>query len=366
MVQWVVQILKIVTVVVMSGLVLLGGTRAFDYYRDQATPDDLGRVYTITIRAAEDPDDVARKLQDAGLITTDVYFKTMLRVENKTLAPGTYRLTKGQSVSQIIDLITSENSEARTESNPTLTITVIEGWRTEQIADELERLGLNGGAEAFMEAVRNFPTDAYDFLADRPDSSSLEGYLFPDTYNFKADTPPEDIILSMLNNFESKVSPEMRQRASDMGLTLNQLLVFASLVEREAQVGDERPIIADIYLKRYAEGWRLDADPTVQYAVGSSGDWWPELVEDDLFVDSPYNTYQFEGLPPGPIANPGYSSINSVLYPAETAYYFFVAKPDGSGMHLFAASNEAQNQNVAFVAGEVSEPAPGSDPFALD
>jgi UPF0755 protein len=368
MVQWVVQILKIVTVVVMSGLILLGGTRAFDYYRDQATPDDIGRVYTITIREAEDVDDVAAKLKDAGLITSDLYFKTRLRVESKSLEPGTYRLTKGQSVADIIELITSEESEVRSGGgeSATLTITVIEGWRTEQIAEELERLGLEAGAEGFMNAARSFPNDAFDFLADRPDPTSLEGYLFPDTYNFKTDTPPEDIIVSMLNNFQSKISTDMRQRAGEMGLTLNQVLTFASLVEREAQVGEERPIIADVYLKRYAEGWRLDADPTVQYVVGSTGDWWPELSGDDLFVESPYNTYQFVGLPPGPIANPGYSSINAVLYPAETPYYFFVALPDGSGTHLFAATNDAQNQNVAFVAGDIDSPAPGSNPFALE
>ncbi|CAN5793467.1 endolytic transglycosylase MltG [soil metagenome] len=366
MVHWVVQILKIVTVVVMSGLVLLGGARAFDHFQNEAAPDDLGRIYTITIGDADDVDDVAEKLKDSGLIKTDLVFKTLIRVESKTLEPGTYRLAKGQPVSEIITLITAEDSIARTEDNPSLSITVIEGWRTEQIAEELDKLGLNGGFEAFMEAAENFPSDTYEFLADRPDPTSLEGYLFPDTYNFQADTPPADIIDTMLANFDAKITPEMRQRASEMGLTLNQVLTFASLVEREAQVGDERPIIADVYLTRYSEGWRLDADPTVQYVVGSAGDWWPEISGDDLVVESPYNTYQNEGLPPTPIANPGYSSIDGVLYPAETPYYFFVARADESGMHLFAASNEEHNQNVAFVDGEAAAPAPGSDPFALE
>ncbi|MGD9714923.1 MAG: endolytic transglycosylase MltG, partial [Thermomicrobiales bacterium] len=313
MVQWVVQILKIVTVVVMSGLVLLGGDRAFDYYQEQNTPDDLGRVYTVTIQEGDDVDAVAEKLMDAELISTDLYFKSRLRVESKTLEPGTYRLTKGQSVSQIIELITSEESVARTSENPVLTITVIEGWRTEQIAEELERLGLNGGADAFMEAVRSYPSDTFEFLADRPDPESLEGYLFPDTYNFQADTDPFDIIDSMLTNFDNKITPEMRARAAEMGLTLNQVLTFASLVEREAQVGEERPIIADVYLRRYQEGWRLDADPTVQYVIGEPGNWWPELSGEDLQVESPYNMYLNLGMPPGPIANPGYSSINAVL-----------------------------------------------------
>ncbi|MGE3797823.1 MAG: endolytic transglycosylase MltG [Thermomicrobiales bacterium] len=365
MVQWVVQILKIVTVVVMSGLVLLGGDRAFDYYQEQNTPDDLGRVYTVTIQEGDDVDAVAEKLMDAELISTDLYFKSRLRVESKTLEPGTYRLTKGQSVSQIIELITSEESVARTSENPVLTITVIEGWRTEQIAEELERLGLNGGADAFMEAVRSYPSDTFEFLADRPDPESLEGYLFPDTYNFQADTDPFDIIDSMLTNFDNKITPEMRARAAEMGLTLNQVLTFASLVEREAQVGEERPIIADVYLRRYQEGWRLDADPTVQYVIGEPGNWWPELSGEDLQVESPYNMYLNLGMPPGPIANPGYSSINAVLFPSDLGYYFFVANKDGSGTHLFAVGLDAHNQNVAFVNGEADSPAPGSNPFEV-
>ncbi len=364
MIQWVVQLLKIATVVVMSGLVLLGGVRAFDYYRDQNIPNDLGRVYTVTISEDDDADDVAEKLMDAELISTDLYFKTRLRVESKTLEPGTYRLTKGQTVPQIIDLITSEESVARSADNPVLEITVIEGWRTEQIAEELERLGLNGGAEAFMEAVREYPSENFEFLADRPDPESLEGYLFPDTYNFQADTNPTDLITSMLNNFDNKVSPEMRVRASEMGLTLNQVLVFASLVEREAQVGEERPIIADVYLSRYEDQWTLDADPTIQYVVGGPGNWWPEI--NDTTIESEYNTYRNAGLPPGPIANPGYSSINAVLFPTDLGYYFFVANRDGSGTHLFAVTLDAQNQNIAYVSGEADAPAPGSNPFEIE
>ena len=117
---------------------------------------------------------------------------------------------------------------------------------------------------------------------------------------------------------------------------------------------------------RFTDGWLLNADPTIQYAVGDSSEWWPELSEADLSIESPYNTYQIIGLPPGPIANPGYSSIDAVLFPQDTPYYFFVARPDDSGTHLFAATNEEHNQNVAFVDGEVDAPAPGSDPFALE
>jgi UPF0755 protein len=374
MVQWLVQILKIATILVLSGLVLLGGARAFEHFQAESRPDDVGKVYTVTIDEDNTPDEIAQLLEDNGLINSKTYFTNRIRVLSNELEPGSYRITKGMSVGAIIDTITGnatnegESGEsgdlADNSDTSTLSITVIEGWRTEQIAEELVNLGWNGSFDEFMEATKNYPSENFDFLSDRPEGASLEGYLYPDTYNFTPDSSPNEILESMLNNFAAKVPQEMRDRAAEMGLSLYQVVTFASLVEREAAVSEERPYIADIYEKRYAEGWRLDADPTVQYVVGSSGDWWPELSGDDLFVESPYNTYQVEGLPPGPIANPGYSSIRAVLFPAESPYYFFVAKPDGSGFHLFAATLEEQDLNVAFVAGEVSEPAPGSDPFA--
>jgi UPF0755 protein len=151
----------------------------------------------------------------------------------------------------------------------------------------------------------------------------------------------------MLQTFGETYTPEMRARTEQMGLTMHQVLTLASLVEKEAQVPAERPIIADVYLSRLEEGWRLDADPTVQYAIGyRDGRWWPELTGEDLFLDSPYNTYQVDGLPPGPIANPGYASIMAVLEPAETDFMYFVAKHDGTGEHAFAATKEEQDANV--------------------
>ena len=372
MVQWLVQILKIATILVLSGLVLLGGARAFEHFQDESRPDDVGKVYTVTIDADNTPDEIAELLEDNGLINSKTYFTSRIRVVSSELEPGSYRITKGMTVGEIIETITGNvsndaesNSQGGSNSDTSaLTITVIEGWRTEQIADELIALGWNGSFDEFMEAAQGYPSENFSFLADRPEGASLEGYLYPDTYNFTPDSTPNEILESMLNNFDAKIPQDMRDRAADMGLSLYEVMIFASLVEREAAVSEERPIIADIYEKRFMEGWRLDADPTVQYALGSSGDWWPELSGDDLFAESPYNTYQVQGLPPGPIANPGYSSVRAVLFPAESPYYFFFARGDGSGYHLFATTLEQQQQNIDYIAGDASEPAPGSDPFS--
>jgi UPF0755 protein len=150
----------------------------------------------------------------------------------------------------------------------------------------------------------------------------------------------------MLTNFGNKYTPEMRQRSQQMGLDINQVLTVASLVEREAQLPEERPIIADIYLSRWEQGWNLEADPTVQYVVGKVGDWWPtKLTDEQLHIQNPYNTYQNAGLPPGPIANPGFASIQAVLFPDDTPYMFFVAKCD-TGEHAFAVTSDEQAANV--------------------
>jgi UPF0755 protein len=286
----------------------------------------------------------------------------MVRVSGKEIKPASYTLERGMSTRTIVDLITTEKSTAKT-SNKELTITIPEGWRTEQIAEELGRLGLNGGADAFMKAVHDYDGSQFAFLKDRADKHSLEGYLFPDTYSFRADTPPEDLIQLMLGNFEQKFDATLQQRASEMGLSVNEVLIFASLVQREAQLGQEFPVIAGVYLNRFEQGIRMESDPTVQYALGKSGDWWPKVSENDLFVDSPYNTYQHDGLPPGPIANPGSVAITAVLQPTETDYIYFVADPSGDGSHLFAVDEASQNQNINYRNGAADAPAPCSNPW---
>ncbi|MGI8643670.1 MAG: endolytic transglycosylase MltG, partial [Thermomicrobiales bacterium] len=179
-----------------------------------------------------------------------------------------------------------------------------------------------------------------------------EGYLFPDTYTISPTMNAEDVVATMLDLFDQKVTPEMRSRADAMGLTMHQVVTIASIVERETADAGERDEIAATYLNRLESevtNFSLGADPTVQYVLGTPEDWWP-VIEPDVpnseAATSPYNTYQNQGLPPGPIANPGLASINAVLEPAEVDYLFFVAKDDGTGMHAFASSFAEHNENV--------------------
>ena len=355
MIRLMLSSLKVLTVVVTTGLVALGGTQLFDHYLSTAQEEaGVGENVNLTITKKDDEDSVAGKLREAGLIRSETAFKLTLKYVSRDIRPATYTLRRGMPVATIVDSITSEKSKAVTE-NKTLKITVVEGWRTEQIAEELDRIGASGGDKGFLKAVKEYPHDAYDFLEGVP-AGSLEGFLFPSTYEFKSDTQPEEIVTQMLNTFDGQVGPELRDRASQMNLTLYEVLKLASYVERETAAAEERPIVADVYLKRFAEeGWRLQADPTVQYAIAPrGGDWWPVPTAEDLEkTKSKYNLYKFDGLTPTPICNPSLLSILAVLDPADTPFYFFTARNDESGRHLFAATNEDQNFNQNLVdAGE--------------
>jgi UPF0755 protein len=184
-----------------------------------------------------------------------------------------------------------------------------------------------------------------------PAGVSLEGFLFPDTYQLRPDATASDLVGRMLITFDERVTPEMRQQAAAQGFTLYEVLTLASIVEREAAVIEERPQIASVYLNRLSIDMMLQADPTVQYAQGydpTTGEWWNRgLTQADYTsVDSPYNTYLYAGLPPGPIANPSLSSIQAVLNPADTPYIFFRAACDGSGRHNFAITFEEHLANA--------------------
>lgn len=343
------QSLKVVTIVALAVVTIGAGFWAFTYATEKARPSDAGEPVMVSVFDGQSDAEVADELVRQGLIRSKVLFQGQFRLSGGALVPGTYTLRKGMSVPQIVDRITGAAPaepppEAASTAPESFDITIPEGWRIEQIAEEYERLGGEGGAEAFMEAVRTIDRSQFDFLADLPPDASLEGYLFPDTYRFNGRDPKMNVA-TMLTNFGNKYTPEMRQRTREMGLTIQQVLTVASLVEREARIPEERPIIADVYLSRWEQGWRLDADPTVQYVLGTPQDWWPKLSGDDLYVESPYNTYQNDGLPPGPIANPGFASIQAVLFPDDTPYMYFVAKGD-SGEHAFAVTAEEQAANV--------------------
>lgn len=228
------------------------------------------------------------------------------------------------------------------------TLTVPEGWRREQIAAAAAAAGPSL-VEAELLAASNSRPDGYSFSHDLPAQGGLEGFLFPDTYAIDAETDARQLVMMMLDNFEERLDSSIRSRFEARDLRLYQAVTLASIVEREAIVEEERPLIAAVFLNRLALGMNLDADPTVQYALGQQpdGSWWKrDLTAVDLEIDSPYNTYRSPGLPPSPIANPGLSSLQAVAKPADEVYLYFRATCDGSGRHNFAVTFEEHVGNA--------------------
>jgi UPF0755 protein len=182
------------------------------------------------------------------------------------------------------------------------------------------------------------------------DIKSMEGFFFPDAYQVPRNISLDQLIQIILKNFDLQVTDEIRQGFARQGLTLLQGVTLASIVQKEAVVEDEQPIIASVFLNRLKKEMRLDSDPTVQYALGFNSSqltWWSNpLSAADLQIDSHYNTYLYAGLPPGPISNPGLSALQATAFPAETPYFYFRAKCDGSGTHNFAVTLEEQMQNA--------------------
>ncbi len=225
------------------------------------------------------------------------------------------------------------------------TITIPEGWRREQIGESFNSFD-NLSPDDFY-GLTSQPIPGFSFASEIPPGASLEGFLFPDTYQITPDDATLDLVLLMVANFDKQVMPDERLAFSDQGLSLFQAVTLASIVEREAIVPEERPIIASVFLNRLRAGMNLESDPTVQYALGTTENWWKSpLFFEDLEIDSPYNTYRYPGLPPGPIANPGLDSLLAVAHPDPTPYFYFRAACDGSGEHIFAETFEGHLQNA--------------------
>ncbi len=283
------------------------------------------------------------RLEELGVVDDPTLLSRYLHYRglDKAIEAGRYVLSGSMSPRELARELQSASAE-------TVSLTVPEGWRAGQIAQQVESLGVGITAEDFLNAARARP-DSFSFSAELPTEGGLEGFLFPDTYFLDQDTSAVGLVQAMLDNFESKLTPDLRRGFDEQGLSLYQAVTLASIVEREAAVAEERPRIASVFLNRMALGMHLDADPTVQYALGQQpdGTWWKRgLTQADLAIDSPYNTYLYPGLPPTPVANPGLASLEAVARPVETSYLYFRATCDGSGRHQFAVTFEEHVANA--------------------
>ncbi len=339
--------LKVVSIILLTLAVAGGSVWFFDYWVDREQPMEVGRSVLFSIGEDQSETDVAEALKDADLISHTWYFENKMRFDSRELRPGTYNLQVGMSTNQIMDTITiaaveeeDEDTTAATgPERPAFDVTFIEGQRIEQNAVALEQAGMPGAAAEYIELARDIELwrDSYPFLADVPATGSLEGFLFPSTYTVPGNATVANVIDYQLATFESTLTADIIAGYEAQGLTVFEAVTVASIVEREAAVAIERPTIAEVYLNRLSQDSTLNADPAQQYGIGTEENWWPEMNGEQLerSKTTAYDTYNKEGLPPGPIANPGSASLQAVSEPTNEGYMYFITKGDDSGEHRF-------------------------------
>lgn len=300
-----------------------------------------GSEVSLTINPGESVPSITGKLWEAGLISNPGAFRNYLQYtgQDTTLKAGEYQLNPGMTPIEIAGAIQSSITAD-------VTLIILPGWRLEEIAASLPTSGFNITPGEFIQAVQTHP-QGYSF-SECMAGDSLEGYLFPGDYTMPRDSNLDSLLPQILMNFEDHVNPELRNGFTTQGLDLCQAVTLASIVQREAVLEEEMPLIASVFYNRLNSGAELASDPTVQYALGFNQEqktWWTNpLSLQDLQVDSPYNTYIYKGLPPAPISNPDLAALQAAAFPAQTSYYYFRAGCDGTGRHLFA---ETFDEHVA-------------------
>jgi UPF0755 protein len=288
--------------------------------------------------------DAADSLSKANLVGWRKMFRLYARVTggDRNIKPGTYLLRHGTPWKDIIGALNGGHGLVNT-------ITIPEGYTISQITPTLART-LKVPADSVNAAVRD---TALLSRLDIP-NPTLEGYLFPDTYAFPLGTTARQAVHEMVYDFERRWKPEWDAKASDLKINRNDLVTMASIVEREARLPEERPVIAAVYYNRLKKGMLLQADPTVQYALGHHVG---RVLYKDLAVASPYNTYVHKGLPPGPVASPGVASLAAAANPASVPYLYFVASPDGH--HEFRMTLQEHTSAIREVRGARSSSGTG-------
>ena len=290
---------------------------------------------TFVIFRGETAGSIAQRLQEAGFIRSALAFTYLLYDTGRetSLQSGTYTISAAltpRDLARVFEKAPSEQAVLR----------IIEGWRLSETAAAVNKAFPSISADEFTKAAV-VGQRQNTVLAGMPADTSLEGFLFPDTYFFKPSATATQIVDTLLDQFELRVGQSLRQAAVERKTTIYDIVKLGSIVEREARDRKESATIAGVYTNRLDIGMKLDADPTVQYALGD----WKELSLADLEVDSPYNTYRVAGLPPTPICSPGAAALEGAAKPERNPYFYFVAKNDGTGDHAFAKTIEEHEAN---------------------
>lgn len=293
-----------------------------------------GEEQFVDIPPGTGPAAIGRRLADAGVIRDTLSFRIeLLRSgSGRRLQAGEYRFDRAMTVKEVVAKIARGDVYL-------LPITFREGLTIREMAQLYESRGFGAAAEFIAAAADARPVRELD-----PAARDLEGYLFPDTYAMPRQSTAGQLVAQMVAAFEKALTPQLRAQAEARGLNVRELVTLASIVEKETGKAEERPLVSAVYWNRLKIGMGLQCDPTVIYALQRVDRYTGNLTREDLQFDSPYNTYRYRGLPPGPIAAPGRASLEAAANPADAPYLYFVSRGDGS--HVFATTLDEHNRNV--------------------
>ncbi|QGG46724.1 endolytic transglycosylase MltG [Heliorestis convoluta] len=323
-------------IVLITVLTVFIATMAYFLYQEQLKPLSANskEEIIVTIPANATVERIGQILEEKGIIRSAAVFYYYVRFNSDDyLKAGEYALGPYMNVPEIVQELQN--------GKPILhTFTIPEGFTIKQITQLLVNRDLVD-EDRFHHALAFSPLP-YDYIEETGDIYRLEGFLFPATYRVARNITEEELVRMLVQRFNQEVTTEVRQRADDLGMTIKEVVTLASIIEREAVIHEERPIISAVFHNRLHRNQRLEACSTIQYLLDEPRE---RLYLQDLEIQSPYNTYRNNGLPPGPIASPGRLSLDAALYPADVDYLYFVAK--GQGYHHFSRTFEEHNRAVA-------------------
>jgi len=332
----------LIIIVVLVVIVIGGGLYFWNQISWSVSDSETETIFTIV--EGEGVKEIGANLKKEGLIRSPFWFETYVFLDGSQsqFLAGNYILRENMNTREVVATLTSGQGTSEQ------VITIIEGWNISEIAEYLEEQGLVPNRESFVAIAsvsdsRTIIADkAYSFLNDKPAGQGLEGYLFPDTYRIFEDAEAADIIERMLDNFGIKFTDQMEQDSAAGNMSIYEIVTLASIIEKEVSKDEDRKIVAGIFYNRLNNNIGMQSDATVNYVT--KGDR-PQPTAEDLEADSPYNTYKYRGLPPGPISNPSLSSLMAAIYPESTDYYYFLNRINEDGSTVFSKTYEEHLEN---------------------
>ena len=330
------KLLTIMAGILILAAIVLGVAINANNNKNLATGENI----LITVEPGMTNADIATLLQNKKMINSPVFFRLQSKLARmeRSLQAGEYEIVSGMSNWEIIDLFSKGQVRHKT-------LTIPEGFTIEQIAKKIEDSGL-GSAEEFKKAAKDYAPYSYMETSNNNVIFKAEGFVYPSTYYLSPGSSEKEILAIMVKEFDTQLTEDIRQKAKDKNMSVRDLVNLASLVEKEAVFPEERPVIAGVFLKRLQIQMPLQSDTTIQYILGVQK---KEISIADTKIDSPYNTYLYAELPPGPIASPSISTINAVLDPKPTNYLYFVA--DLEGHHHFTETYQDHLKEIERIHG---------------